>query len=171
MANKLTDAQKRYIEKLKPGQRATGKVKTFTDFGAFVSIGLVNGLVHNKNIKWGRVDDPSEHLRIGQQVEVIILEVDYEKHRLSLGIKQLLEDPWEKFSGRFKSGDTIAANVIAHKPFGLIMEVVPGITALLHHSATGDDISDTDSFPVGAAFEVIITELIPETRTLKVGLK
>jgi len=171
MASKLTDAQKRYIEKLKPGQRATGKVKNFTDFGAFVSIGLVNGLVHNKNIKWGRVDDPSEHLRIGQQVEVVILEVDYQKHRLSFGIKQLLVDPWEKFAVRYKPGDSIAANVIAHKPFGLILEVVPGITALLHKTASGDDVSDTDTFPVGAAFEVVITELIPDSRTLKVSLK
>lgn len=168
---KLTDAQKRYIEKLQPGQRATGKVKNFTDFGAFVSIGLVNGLVHNKNIRWGRVEDPSEHLRIGQQVEVIILEVDKEKHRLSLGIKQLLEDPWEKFSKRFKPGDSIAANVVGHRPFGLIMEIVPGITALLHRSATGDDISDPEAFAVGQSYEVIITELDPEKRGLKVELK
>jgi small subunit ribosomal protein S1 len=169
--NKLTDAQKRYIEKLQPGQRATGKVKNFTDFGAFVSIGLVNGLVHNKNIKWGRVEDASEHLRIGQQVEVVILEVDPVRHRLSLGIKQLLEDPWEKFSRRFKVGDSIAANVVAQKPFGLIMEVIPGITALLHKSATGDDITDPEAFAVGQSFEVVITELDPEQRGLKVELK
>ena len=167
----LTDAQKRYIEKLKPGQRATGKVRNFTDFGAFVSIGLVNGLVHNKNIRWGRVEDPSEHLRIGQQVEVVVLEVDYQKHRLSLGIKQLLEDPWVKFSARYKVGDAVAANVVARKPFGLIMEIIPGVTALLHRSEAGDDLSDAGSVSIGDSFEVIITAIDPEKKELKVSLK
>ncbi|MBL0071395.1 MAG: S1 RNA-binding domain-containing protein [Bacteroidetes bacterium] len=71
--SKLTDAQKRYIEKLQPGQRATGVVKSFQDFGAFVSIGLISGLLHNKNIRWGRVEHPEHHLRLGQKIEIIIL--------------------------------------------------------------------------------------------------
>jgi ribosomal protein S1 len=132
--SKLTDAQKRYIEKLQPGQRASGVVKSFTDFGAFVSIGLISGLLHNKNIRWGRVEHPEHHLRKGQKIEVIILEVDKERHRVSFGLKQLQPDPWDKFVDKYKPGDTIAATILMKKPFGLIMEVVSGIEALLHVS-------------------------------------
>jgi ribosomal protein S1 len=167
----LTEAQKRYIEKLQPGQRATGKVVHFTDFGAFVSIGLVSGLVHNKNIRWGKVEDASEHLRKGQQVEVVILEVDTVKHRLSLGIKQLLEDPWDKFAAKYNEGDTLAANVVVRRPFGLIMEVVPGVTGLLHHSASADDINDESIFEVGQSFEVVILEIDRASKSLKLALK
>ncbi|MBK6642576.1 MAG: S1 RNA-binding domain-containing protein [Bacteroidetes bacterium] len=131
---KLTDAQKRYIEKLQPGQRATGLVKSFQDFGAFVSIGLISGLLHNKNIRWGRVEHPEHHLRIGQKIEIIILEVDKEKHRVAFGFKQLHEDPWEKFSLRHNSGDIISGTVLFKKPFGLIITIVSGIEALLHIS-------------------------------------
>jgi len=171
--NKLTDSQKRYIEKLNPGQRATGYVKSFQDFGAFVSIGLVNGLLHNKNIRWGRVEHPEHHLRLGQKVEVIILEVDKQKHRFSLGLKQLQPDPWERFIEKYKPGSTISGTVLMKKPFGLIMEIVPGIEALLHKSelpevATSDD--PLSFYEVDEAYEVVISELDIESRKLKVSL-
>jgi small subunit ribosomal protein S1 len=171
--NKLTNAQKSYIEKLQPGQRATGYVKSFQEFGAFVSIGLVSGLLHNKNIRWGRVEHPEHHLRLGQKIEIIILEVDKQKHRVSFGHKQLLEDPWEKFSARYKTGDTISASILMIKPFGLIMEVVSGIEALLHMSEIPETATEKDPlsfYNVDEAYEVIIKELNPVTRSLKLSL-
>ncbi len=168
--NKLTDAQKRYIEKLTPGQRATGVVKSFQDFGAFVSIGLVSGLLHNRNIRWGRVDHPEHYLRIGQKIEIIILEVDKEKHRLSFGLKQLTEDPWEKFSKKYKAGDTIAATVLMKKPFGLIMVIVSGIEALLHISELPGGEVSIDDYKEEEAYEVVIKELDFESKKLKVSL-
>jgi ribosomal protein S1 len=168
--NKLTDAQKRYIEKLTPGQRATGVVKSFQEFGAFVSIGLVSGLLHNRNIRWGRVDHPEHYLRIGQKIEIIILEVDKEKHRLSFGLKQLIEDPWEKFSKKYKAGDTIAATVLMKKPFGLIMEIVSGIEALLHKSELPGGEGSIDDYNEEETYEVVIKELDAKEKKLKVSL-
>jgi small subunit ribosomal protein S1 len=168
--NKLTDAQKRYIEKLSAGQRATGVVKSLQDFGAFVSIGLVSGLLHNRNIRWGRVDHPEHFLRIGQKIEIIILEVDKEKYRLSFGLKQLSEDPWEKFGQRYKPGDTIAATVLMKKPFGLIMLIVSGIEALLHKSELPGGENSLDDYREEETYEVLIKEMDAEARKLKVSL-
>lgn len=170
--SKLTEAQKRYIEKLQPGQRATGVVKSFQDFGAFISIGLISGLVHNKNIRWGRVEHPEHHLRIGQKIEVIILEVDKEKHRVAFGLKQLHEDPWEKFSLRHNSGDIISGTVLFKKPFGLIVQIVSGIEALLHISELPEFNkvpNALDLYQIDETFELKILELDKDNKKLKVG--
>ncbi len=168
--NKLTDSQKRYIEKLQPGQRATGYVKSFMDFGAFVSIGLVNGLLHNKNIRWGKVEHPEHYLRLGQKIEVIILDVDKHKHRFSLGFKQLKEDPWDKFYERYKVDDFISGSIIKILPFGLLLEIVSGIDALLHRS----EIPGSDDFPGNFAleetYEVRIKSIDRESRKVGVTL-
>ena len=170
----LTQSQKRYIQNLTPGQRATGVVKSFQEFGAFVSIGLVSGLLHNKNIRWGRVEHPEHHLRLGQKIEVIILEVDKEKYRVSFGYKQLHIDPWEKFAEKYKVGDHVAASVLFKKPFGLIMEIVPGIEALLHKSELPEADSSNDPlsfYGVDEAYEVSITEMDLVEKKLKVSLR
>lgn len=170
---RLTEAQKRYIEKLRPGQRATGYVKSFQDFGAFVSIGLISGLLHNKNIRWGRVEHPEHHLRIGQKIEVIILDVDYTSHKVSFGLKQLHEDPWEKFSLRYKPGDTITGTVLFKKPFGLIIQIVSGIEALLHFSELpeyGKETNPLDFYNADETYELKILELDKESKKLKVGI-
>ena len=168
--NKLTQAQKQFIGKLQPGQRATGRVKSFQEFGAFVSIGLVNGLLHNKNIRWGRVDHPEHYLRIGQQLEVIILEVDYDKHRFSLGLKQLKPDPWDKFCERYKPGDFISGSVIKILPYGILLEIVNGIDALLHKSdlPAGSDINN--DYHEEDTFEVKIKSIDKENRKIGVTL-
>lgn len=168
--NKLTDPQKRYIEKLRPGQRATGYVKSFMEFGAFVSIGLVSGLLHNKNIRWGKVEHPEHYLRLGQKIEVIILDVDKEKHRFSLGFKQLKEDPWDKFYERYKVDDVISGSVIKILPFGLLLEIVSGIDALLHKSEIPPDEAFPDSFAVDETYEVRIRTIDRESRKVGVTL-
>ncbi len=169
--NKLTDAQKRYIEKLQQGQRATGRVKSFQEFGAFVSIGLVNGLLHNKNIRWGRVDHPEHYLRIGQQLEVIILEVDHEKHRFSLGLKQLQPDPWDKFCERYKPGDYISGSVIRILPYGMLLEIVNGIDALMHISDLPEGTAIDREFHIEDTFEVQIKAIDREKRRVNVTMR
>lgn len=171
---KLTSAQIRYIEKLNPGQRATGFVRDFHDFGAFVSIGLVSGLLHNKNIRWGRVEHPEHHLRLGQKIEVIILEVDKVKHRVSFGHKQLLEDPWDRFTGKYKTGDTISATVLMKKPFGLIMLIVSGIEAILHVSeipGEGDHETILSHYEVDDTYELKIKELDVAERKIRLTMR
>ena len=168
----LTDAQKRYIEKLQPGQRATGVVKSFQEFGAFVSIGLITGLLHNKNIRWGRVEHPEHHLRLGQKIEVIILEVDKAKHRVAFGHKQLKEDPWEKFTERYKAGDTLSATILMKKPFGLIMQVVSGIEAIVHVSELPKEASNPEKdYEIDETYELQIKEIDITDRKLRMTLK
>ncbi len=164
---KLTEAQIRFIDKLEPGQRANAIVTGFADFGAFVSIGMVSGLLHNRNIKWGRVDDPKNHLRPKQKLEVMILEVDREKHRFTVGLKQLLPDPWERFLERHKEGDSIAATALLRKEFGWVMEVVPGIEGLLHNSELANN---SELMEEGQALELIIRKLDANDRKLYLGL-
>ncbi|MDQ3051305.1 MAG: S1 RNA-binding domain-containing protein [Bacteroidota bacterium] len=169
--NKLTDAQKRYIEKLQPGQRATGYVKSFQEFGAFVSIGLVSGLLHNKNIRWGRVEHPEHFLRIGQKIEVVILEVDKIKHRFSFGFKQLKPDPWDHFYEKYKIGDTISGSVFKILPFGVLLEIVSGIDALLHKSDMPDSESDPQTYSNDETYEVRIKTIDREARRVNVTLR
>ncbi|MFM7078818.1 MAG: S1 RNA-binding domain-containing protein [Bacteroidota bacterium] len=163
---KLTDSQIRFIDKLVPGQRASGIVTGFADFGAFVSIGMVSGLLHNRNIKWGRIDDPKHYLRLKQKIEVVILEVDKEQHRFTVGLKQLQEDPWERFVDRHKEGDSIAATALLRKEFGWVMEVVPGIEGLLHNTELANHAQPVAE---GEAFELIIRKLETDTRKLYLG--
>jgi len=170
--NKLTAPQKQFISKLQAGQRATGYVKSFKDFGAFVSIGLVNGLLHNKNIRWARTNDPEQVLRLGQKIEVIILDVDYEKYRVSLGLKQLQLDPWDTFHNNFKVGDKIAGTVTHVKPYGVILEIVPGVDGLLHKNDIVDEGSDVESaeMQIDDVYEVEISEINREEKKLKLRL-
>ncbi len=168
--NKLTDAQKRYIEKLQAGQRATGYVKSFQEFGAFVSIGLVSGLLHNKNIRWGRVEHPEHYLRLGQKIEVIILEVDKQKHRFALGFKQLKPDPWDKFYDKYKVGDTISGSVFRVLPFGVLLEIVSGIDALLHRSEMPASESNPENYSIDDTYEVRIKTIDRESRKVSVTL-
>ena len=171
--SKLTESQKRYIEKLQPGQRATGVVKSFQDFGAFVSIGLISGLLHNKNIRWGRVEHPEHHLRIGQKIEIIILDVDKQNHKVSFGLKQLQIDPWIKFSEKYKAGDRISGTVLFKKPFGLIIEIVSGIEALLHISQLPEVKSSGNPlhfYQVDDTYEVVILDIDPVSRSLRVAI-
>lgn len=164
---KLTDSQIRFIDKLESGQRANAIVTGFADFGAFVSIGMVSGLLHNRNIKWGRIDDPKNYLRLKQKIEVIILEVDKTTHRFSVGLKQLHPDPWDRFVERHKEGDTIAATALLRKEFGWVMEVVPGIEGLLHNNELANH---AQAVEVGDAFEMVIRKLEAESRKLYLGL-
>lgn len=163
---KLTESQIRFIDKLVAGQRASGIVTGFADFGAFVSIGMVSGLLHNRNIKWGRIDDPKHYLRLKQKIEVVILEVDKEQHRFTVGLKQLQEDPWERFVGRHKEGDSIAATALLRKEFGWVMEVVPGIEGLLHNTELANH---TQPVVEGDAFELVIRKMENDTRKLYLG--
>ncbi len=167
----LSPSQIRFIEKLRPGQRASGVVRSFRDFGAFVSIGMVQGLLHNKNIRWGKVENPEHYLRLGQKMEVLILEVDQENHRFSLGLKQLTPDPWERFAERFKPGDPVSGSVIKILPFGVILEIVQGVDALLHKSELPEGESELASFAIDETYEVVIRELDLQGRRVSVTLK
>ncbi len=124
---------RRYSE-LKEGDTVPGEVRSLTDYGAFVDIGGMDGLLHVSDISWQRVDKPSDVLAVGQPVEVKILKIDREKQRISLGMKQLQPHPWEAVPGKYTIGERVRGTVTRLVEFGAFVELEPGIEGLIHLS-------------------------------------
>jgi len=120
------------IAEIEEGGVFEGIVRNLQDYGAFVDIGGIDGLLHISNISWGRVDHPSEVLSPGERVEVEVLEFDRDEERLSLGRKQLLDDPWETFADEHDEGEIVEGEVVSLADFGAFVEVAPGVEGLVH---------------------------------------
>ena len=132
--NRFTPSQISYLKKLKPGMKMQGIVTGLMDYGAFVRVGPISGLVSKTDIAWGRFEHPEEKLRLRQKVDVIVLKVNEDKQELSLGIKHLLPNPFDSFVLKHKEGDVIAASVVDIKPYGVFFEIIKGVEGLLHVS-------------------------------------
>jgi small subunit ribosomal protein S1 len=126
--------RQRLMESLTVGERRTGAVKNLTDFGAFIDLGGVDGLLHIGDISWGRIGHPSDVLTVGQQLEVVVLAVDRQANKISLGLKHLLPSPWEHVGERYPVGAKIKGKVVNLVPYGAFVEVEPGIEGLVHVS-------------------------------------
>lgn len=119
-------------QRLGPGSRVKGKITSLTDFGAFMQVEKdIEGLIHISDICWEKIKHPSEKLRVGQEVEAVILNIDVEKQKISLGIKQLAGDIWEDFFGRHKVGDIVKVKVVRLTDFGVFVEITPGIEGVV----------------------------------------
>lgn len=130
--------KKETIESLNEGQIMTGIVKRLTDFGAFVDVGGIDGLVHISEVSWQRVGHPQDVLKVGEQIDVKVLEVIPERERISLSIRQALPDPWSKISDEYDVGDIIKGNVTRIVNFGAFVEIKPGVEGLVHISQMAD---------------------------------
>jgi predicted RNA-binding protein with RPS1 domain len=126
--------KKEILESLKEGDRITGEVKRLTDFGAFVDIGGIDGLVHISEISWNRIGHPSEMLKVGDTIEVVVLGVEPENERISLGYKQTRPHPWDNIQDRYKAGQVITGKVVRLVDFGAFVELEPGVEGLVHIS-------------------------------------
>ena len=127
-------AQARVWETIEVGQHFKGVVKSFTSYGAFVDIGGVDGMVHISELAWNRVKHPSDVLTIGQEVEVYVIALDHEKHKISLGYRDPAGNPWAKFVETYHVGDVASVKVVKFMPFGAFAEVMPGVDGLIHIS-------------------------------------
>lgn len=127
-------AKSETLAKLEEGQIVQGTVTKIVDFGAFVDLGGVEGLLHISEMSWGRIGHPSELLKEGQNIKVKILKVDKENEKISLGYKQTLPDPWSEFLSKHNVGDVVTGNITKTVDFGAFMEVVPGVEGLIHIS-------------------------------------
>ncbi len=129
-------AEKRsaFLEATKPGDMVTGAVKNLTDFGAFIDLDGMDGLLHITDMTWGRLSHPSELLKVGDQVTVVVLEINREKERVSLGLKQTQNNPWDKIEERFPSGTKVRGKVTNLLPYGAFVEIEPGVEGLIHVS-------------------------------------
>ncbi|MBN2386801.1 MAG: S1 RNA-binding domain-containing protein [Anaerolineales bacterium] len=119
---------------LQPGQRVSGEVTNITEFGIFVDLGGVEGLIHISELSWGRVNHPGEILRIGERVEVLVIEVSPERCRVALSLKRMFPNPWENAIGRFPINSTVPAVVTALVPFGAFARLEEGLEGLIHTS-------------------------------------
>lgn len=128
------EQEKKLYDTFKKGDKVTGKVKRLTDFGAFVDIGGVDGLLHITDIAWTKIKHPSEMLNVGDDIEVLILNVDPEKKRISLGLKQLAPKPWDQVADKYIVGDTVDGTVVRIMPFGAFVSLEPTIDGLVHIS-------------------------------------
>lgn len=161
------------LETLEKGQTVEGEVTKLVDFGSFIDLGGIEGLLHISEMSWGRIGHPSDVLEEGQDVEVKVLDVDKENERISLGLKQLLPDPWEEFAEKHYEGEIIDGKITKIVDFGAFMEVEEGIEGLIHisqlshrHVKTADEV-----VTVGEEREAKIINIDPEQKRVGLSLK
>ena len=129
-----SERRQRFLQTVKVGDKVTGQVKNLTDFGAFVDLEGMDGLLHITDMSWGRINHPSEMLRISQEIEVQILDVDREKERVSLGLKQMTDNPWEDIEAKFPIGSNVKGRITKLLPYGAFVELEEGIDGMVHVS-------------------------------------
>lgn len=162
------------LANLKEGAVVKGIVKNITDYGAFVDLGGIDGLLHITDLAWRRVKHPSEVLAVGEEVEAKILKFDQEKNRVSLGIKQLGDDPWVNLSRRYPVGTRLFGKVTNLTDYGAFVEIEPGIEGLVHVSEmdwTNKNVHPAKVVQLGDEVEVMILEIDEERRRLSLGMK
>lgn len=174
--DEIEKQKKKFISELQPGQVIIAKVKNIANYGAFCDLGGVDGMVHNNDISWKRINHPSEVLKINEKVKVVVLDFNEEKSRIQLGIKHLLPHPWNSLDKNFKIGNKIKGKVIAVTEYGAFVEIEnhPGIEALLHVS----EISWSNQLRLAKDFikiddivEGVILTLDHKEKKMSLGLK
>ncbi|KAI5916190.1 30S ribosomal protein S1 [Thauera sp. 2A1] len=170
----MGEERQKLLENLKEGTVIKGIVKNITDYGAFVDLGGIDGLLHITDLAWRRVRHPSEVLNVGDEIEAKVLKFDQEKNRVSLGLKQLGEDPWVGISRRYPQGTRLFGKVTNITDYGAFVEVEQGIEGLVHVSEmdwTNKNIHPTKVVQLGDEVEVMILEIDEDRRRISLGMK
>ncbi|WP_020186748.1 30S ribosomal protein S1 [Methylopila sp. 73B] len=162
------------VQNLEEGQVIEGVVKNITDYGAFVDLGGIDGLLHVTDIAWRRVNHPTELLQIGQQVKVKIIKINHETHRISLGMKQLLADPWQGIEAKYPANTRFTGRVTNITDYGAFVELEPGIEGLIHVSEMSwvkKNVHPGKIVATSQEVEVMVLEVDPVKRRISLGLK
>ncbi|HVK91294.1 MAG TPA: 30S ribosomal protein S1 [Mycoplana sp.] len=162
------------VQNLEEGQVVDGVVKNITDYGAFVDLGGIDGLLHVTDMAWRRVNHPSEILSIGQQVKIQIIRINQETHRISLGMKQLESDPWDGIGTKYPTGKKISGTVTNITDYGAFVELEPGIEGLIHISEmswTKKNVHPGKILSTSQEVDVVVLEVDPTKRRISLGLK
>lgn len=163
-----------FFNEIEDGKTVKGKVKNITEFGAFIDLGGIDGLLHITDMSWGRINHPSEMLSIGDAVELCVIKIDREARRVSLGLKQLKPDPWENIEEDHKIGDQIEGKVVSLTDYGAFLELEPGIEGLVHVSEmswTKHIKHPSEVMKVGENVEAIVLEIDEKSRKISLGLR
>ena len=167
------DQRQRILDRLNPGDVVEGQISNIVDFGAFVDLDGMDGLIHISELSWSHVNHPSEVLEIGQTVNVKVLDIDRERQRISLGLKQTQADPWQQVLEGYKEGDVVDGKVTKVVTFGAFVEILPGVEGLVHISELAQHHVENPREVVsqGQDVKVLILEVDAERRRLSLSMK
>ncbi|MDR2402346.1 MAG: 30S ribosomal protein S1 [Cytophagales bacterium] len=163
-----------FMDNLAVGQILEGVVKNLTSYGTFVDLGGIDGLLHLTDMSWGHISHPSDILEIGQKIKVVIIDLDKETKKLSLGIKQLSANPWDELDKNIQVGSVIRGKVVNITDYGVFVEIVPGVEGLIHISEiswTQQNVNINDFVKVNQGINVKVLELSAENHRMALGLK
>ena len=170
----LAGQRKAILDSLEKGQILEGHVKAITDFGVFVDLGGVDGLVHITDLSWGRVNHPSEVVKLDQTINVVVLDFDQEKKRISLGLKQLLPHPWENIDMKYPVGTKVKGKVVSLTDYGAFVEIEKGIEGLIHISEmswTQHVKHPSQMVSMGQIVDAVILSLDKDGKKISLGMK
>ena len=162
------------LSDINEGDKLKGVVKNITDYGVFVDLGGMDGLIHVTDISWERVNHPSEMFKIGEDIEVIVIKYDKENNRISLGLKQLTDDPWKNVENIYKVGTKIKSQISSIADYGAFIELEKGVEGLIHTSEmswVNKNINPNSILKIGEEVEVMILEIDNAKRRISLGLK
>jgi small subunit ribosomal protein S1 len=167
------EVREQILDRLQPGQVVEGKISNIVDFGAFVDLDGIDGLIHISELSWSHVNHPSEVVAIGDTVRIKVLDIDRDRQRISLGLKQTQEDPWQRVVSTHRAGDVLEGTVTKVVAFGAFVEILPGVEGLVHISELADHHVESPSEVVepGTSLNVKILEIDEERRRLSLSIK
>lgn len=174
MEEQRREQKRQLLSEIQAGQVRRGVVKNITDFGAFVDLNGMDGLLHITDMSWGRINHPTEMVKVGEELEVMILDVDLEKERISLGLKQQTPNPWENLSGRYPIGARIKGKVVNLVPYGAFVEIEEGIEGMVHVSEmswTKRVARAADVLSVGQEVEAVILNIKEGDQKISLGIR
>jgi small subunit ribosomal protein S1 len=168
------EKRSRFLETVKVGDTVKGIVKNLTDFGAFIDLDGMDGLLHITDMTWGRLTHPSELLKIGQEIDVVVLDINKEKERVSLGLKQTQRNPWDRIEERFPVGATVRGKVTNLVPYGAFVEIEEGVEGLIHVSElswTKRITRPSDVLTQGQEIEAVVLGVNKEEQKISLGVR
>jgi small subunit ribosomal protein S1 len=170
----IADQRNAILEGLERGQILEGTVKAITDFGVFVDLGGVDGLIHITDLSWGRINHPNEVVKLDQTIKVVVTDFDEEKKRISLSLKKLLPHPWENIDEKYKVGDKVSGRVVSLTDYGAFIEIEKGIEGLIHNSEmswTQHIKHPSQVVAMGQVVEAVILSLDKDEKKISLGIK
>ena len=169
-----SEKRQEFMENTQVGSMVTGTVKNLTDFGAFIDLGGMDGLLHITDMTWGRLTHPSELLKVGQEVTLQVLEINREKERVSLGLKQTTHNPWDKIEERFPTGTKVKGKITNLVPYGAFVEIEPGVEGLIHVSElswTKRITRPSDVLTAGQEIEAVVLGVNKDEQKISLGVR
>lgn len=167
-------AKAKLWDQLEKGQRRVGTVKGITDFGAFIDLGGIDGLLHITDMSWSRISHPSEVVAVGSKIEVLILDFDRENSKVSLGLKQIMPNPWNEVAERYPIGSKVKGKVVNIMPYGVFVEIEKGVEGLLHASEISWQkkmVNPQEMYAIGDIIEVQVISIDKDTKRISLSVK